>query len=104
MLDRTTDPMRVSEAILENSEAVNTPTMALANGEPPAAIFYDDAVEEAKKILKQFDSGQMRLGELADKIEPKYGEHTLERFAADIGVAPCTLERYRSVYRAWPEI
>jgi hypothetical protein len=106
MLDRTIEPSQVSEAILENSEAVKTPAMAV-NAEPPATvfkdvIFYDDAVEEAKEILKQFESGQMRLGELAHKLESRYGDQTLERFAAD--VASCTLERYRSVYRAWLKI
>jgi len=60
MLDRTIEPSQVSEAILENSEAVKTPAMAV-NAEPPATvfkdvIFYDDAVEEAKEILKQYES------------------------------------------------
>jgi hypothetical protein len=67
-------------------------------------VFYEDAVQEAQKILKQFDSGQMRLGELADKLEPRYGDNTLKRFAAEIGIAVCTVERYRDVYRAWKEI
>jgi hypothetical protein len=66
-------------------------------------IDYDAAVREAKSILKQFSTGQMRLGELADKVQPKYGEQTLKRFAGEIGIAPCTLARYRSVYRAWAD-
>src|SRR5262249_38449341 len=35
------------------------------------------------------------------KVEKIYGERRLQRFAADIGIAACTLERARSVYRRW---
>jgi hypothetical protein len=38
-------------------------------------------------------------------VEPKYGDRTLAKFAAAaIVVAPCTLARYRDVYRAWKDI
>ena len=67
-------------------------------------INYDDAVSEAKQIIATIESNEMRLGELADRLEPRYGEKTLEKFAKEIGVAVCTLERRRSVYRAWKEI
>src|SRR5205823_3838698 len=72
----------------------------------PAAdiqIDYDAAVTEGKKITQDTERGWMRLGELADRIEPRYDNQTLKRFAADIGIAACTLERRRSVYRAWAE-
>jgi hypothetical protein len=64
-------------------------------------IEYNVAVREGKQILEHTDSGQLRLGELADKIQPIYGEKTLTKFAKAIGIAPCTAGRYRSVYRAW---
>jgi hypothetical protein len=70
---------------------------------------YDAAVAEAKQILQNIEtaeSGRMRLGELADQVETHYGdeEKSLKKFAKDIGMALCTLERTRSVYRAWAEI
>ena len=67
-------------------------------------IPFDDAVREGKEILAKIEDaecGQLRLGELADKLEPRYKDRTLAKFAAEIGVAKCTLDRYRTVYRAW---
>jgi hypothetical protein len=68
-------------------------------------IPYEDAVAEGKKIVAEIEDttsrGQLRLGELADKVETKYGDRTQAKFAAEIGVAPCTLKRYRTVYRDW---
>src|SRR5271169_4202003 len=43
----------------------------------------------------------MQLGELADKVKTSYGKGTLSRFAVEIGITPCVLERYRSVFRKW---
>lgn len=67
-------------------------------------INYDVAVAEGKEIIAQSDAGELRLGELADRIEPKYAKNTLARFAAEIGIAACTLARRRDVYRAWAAI
>ena len=67
-------------------------------------IPYDDAVREGQQIILNIEAaerGQLRLGELADNLEPKYKDRTLAKFAAEIGVAKCTLDRYRTVYRAW---
>lgn len=44
------------------------------------------------------------MGELADKVEQKYGDRSRAKFAKEIGVLACTLERYRSVFRAWKGI
>lgn len=71
---------------------------------PTDSINYDAAVREAKEILAQIagaESGQRRLGELADQLKTYYNDRTLAKFAKEIGVAKCTLDRYRSVYRAW---
>jgi hypothetical protein len=67
-------------------------------------IDFNAAVIEGKQILKQIElaeRGQLRLGEIADKLEPKYGDRTLAKFAAEIGIDKTTLNNYRSVYRAW---
>ena len=65
---------------------------------------FDDAVREAKQILARIEAehrqDQMRLGELADKVHTTYGGRSLPKFAKAIGIASCTLHRYRSVYRA----
>ena len=65
------------------------------------AIDFDEAVKEAKQLLAAADKDQWRLAELAHLVDTKYGEKKLEAFAEAIGVAACTLERKRSVYRAW---
>jgi hypothetical protein len=64
-------------------------------------IKFDVAVREGKQIVARIDGDQLRLGELAERLEPIYGERTLQRFAQQIGVAACTLKRRRSVFRAW---
>ena len=43
----------------------------------------------------------MRIGQLADQVAKVYRENRLKQFADAIGVAECTVGRYRSVYRAW---
>jgi hypothetical protein len=91
-------------------ESARTPKRARARKqsdgtEPPD--FYDAAVAEAKQITQNMETaewGRMRLGELASQVETQYGENKLKQFAKDIGTALCTLERSRSVYRAWAEI
>jgi hypothetical protein len=77
---------------------------------PPSnnCIPYEDAVVEAKRIIKTMDDQQMRLGELqmrlgelANRVETKYRDRTLAKFAKEIGYPACTLKRHLSVYRAW---
>ena len=78
--------------------------VAVDTSAPTDTIPYDKAVREGQAILAKIDDaerGQLRLGELAHKLEKKYGDRTLAKFAAEIGVAKCTLDRYQTVYRAW---
>jgi hypothetical protein len=71
----------------------------------PDVINFDAAVAEGKQIVAQGESNAWRLGEIADQVEPKYGDKTLAKLAKAIGgIALCTLERRRSVYRKWKEI
>jgi hypothetical protein len=81
-------------------------------------IPFDEAVSKGKELvakLKELDGEQTqlqwRLGELADKAtteakedKKNYGNRTLPKFAEAIGIVPCTLGRYRDVYRAWKGI
>jgi hypothetical protein len=68
-------------------------------------IKYDEkAVAEGKLLVKALQSNEMKLGELADRLQPRYGDKTLARFAKEIGLPVATLNRCRSVYRAWKGI
>jgi hypothetical protein len=63
-------------------------------------ISYDDAVARVKESDQKY---QWILGEIASKLEPKYGENTLERFAEEIGRNYNTLRNYMTTYRAWKD-
>jgi hypothetical protein len=89
-------------------------TMRKPNGKHPEpatdtnassdTINFDDAVAEGKAIITKIEEaerGQLRLGELADQLETQYGDRTLAKYAEALDIAPCTLKRYRDVYRAW---
>ena len=91
---------------------------------------FEDAVREGQKVFAKFESGvraaNMRLGEIAAKVETKYGDETLDKLGEELtaaladkswasvfsekplkgdGAAGCTLgralKRNRSVFRAW---
>ena len=66
-------------------------------------ISWDSAVEEGKQLAKNVEQGKMRLGQIADELEPKYGDSTLARYAQEIGINVNTLQNYRSVFRTWSE-
>jgi len=71
----------------------------------PVLIKYGSAtIGKGKRLaamLKQGDAAEMELGELADRLQPKYGEKTLARFAQAIDLPLDRLNRCRSVYRSW---
>jgi hypothetical protein len=73
---------------------------------PPALdrTDYKAAVTEAKQIIARSEKDHWRLAELAAGVETKYKKESLKQFARDIGVAYCTVERLRSVWRAWEKI
>ena len=56
---------------------------------------YLAAVQEGKAIVADVSGKQWALGDLALKVEKKYGEKRLEQFAEDINFpgAACTLSR-----------
>jgi hypothetical protein len=66
-------------------------------------IPWDDAVEEGRRLIEDLEDRQMRLGEIADKLEPKYRESTLAQYAQELKMNLNTLQHYRSVYRTWHE-
>jgi hypothetical protein len=63
--------------------------------------FDKDDVALGKRLAKQHSTNHDALGELADKIETKYGDGTLEDFAEAIGIAYSTLKNCRHVHRKW---
>jgi len=70
-------------------------------------INYDDkAIAKGKRLaatVKSGDGAEMKLGELADRLQPKYGKNTLARFAKDIHISAARLARCRSIYRAYKD-
>lgn len=64
------------------------------------AVRYDEAVRQAKKLTAQY---QWEIGDLANRLEPKYGDQTLKRFAEDIGIPYSTLRKYTLTAGAYPE-
>ena len=69
----------------------------------PDFINFDEAVAQAKRHIESMQFHEMKLGELADRLEPKYGDQTLEKFAEEIGADVDDLNRWRSVYRAYKD-
>ncbi|HYS44063.1 MAG TPA: DNA N-6-adenine-methyltransferase [Geobacteraceae bacterium] len=56
-------------------------------------------VTEGRQAAKM----QWTLGDLAAEVHTGYGDHSLERYAEEIGVNYSTLRSYLSVARAYPE-
>ena len=54
-----------------------------------------------KRLAEHISGNQFKLGELADRIEKKYGDDTLGEFAEVIGIDYNTLKSYRYVHRKW---
>lgn len=61
-------------------------------------IPYAKGVAEAKRIVASIAKNMWRLAEITAKLEPKYGDKTLERFAKDVGLTLRTLRKYRQTY------
>jgi hypothetical protein len=77
-----------------------------AEASAPASdiIPFEEGVAECREIvlkIEEAERGQLRIGEVADNLEPKYKDRTIAKFATEIGIAKCTVDRYRTVYRAW---
>jgi hypothetical protein len=70
-----------------------------AEAEPK--VDYDAAVAEGRRIVADIEGRRMRLGQLADQVATGYGDESLKRFAVEIGIKAVSLERCRSVFRAW---
>jgi hypothetical protein len=86
--------------------ATDASTQADASGPTEATVTfikYEVARDECKAIRERAERDHWRLGEIAHKVETRYDERTLAKLSKDSGFADCTLERHRSVYRAWME-
>ena len=62
---------------------------------------WEDLVLAGVDARRQHDTTQWDLGDLALLVEVKFGDHSLERYAGDIGVEYDTLKDYRMVARAF---
>jgi hypothetical protein len=63
--------------------------------------FDKDDIALGKRLAKQYSTNHDALEELANKVETKYGDGTLEYFAEAIGIAYSTLKNCRHVHRKW---
>jgi hypothetical protein len=94
--------MTIKQAALATSalEPPQTTTSA-----PAEVIPFDEAVAEGKAIVAHIEGtkerGHFRLGELAAKVETKYGDRTQAKLAKAWSISASCLKRYVSVYRAW---
>jgi hypothetical protein len=66
-------------------------------------IPYDEAVVRGRNFVLAMKDSQFELGQLADRLEPKYGDENLGRYAEEIGIDHGTLKSYRATYRAWKD-
>jgi hypothetical protein len=62
---------------------------------------YQQMVKSARAIVQRQEQDNWELGALASKVEKKYGEARLERFAEDIGINYNTLMHCRQTFLAW---
>ena len=64
-------------------------------------IKFDDAVEMGRTFVANIKLNEWELGSLAARVEPKYGDKTLAKFAEEINFPLARLNRCRSVVRAY---
>lgn len=78
-----------------------------ASSNTDSEIPFEEAVLQGKALAADITKGDdslMRLGQLADNVEQKYANRTLQQFAAGIGIEYGTVKRCRTTYRQWLEI
>lgn len=64
---------------------------------------YDSLVHEGREVLEKQENLNWLLGELAAKVENKYGEGRLQQYADDIDMDYTTLRDYRYTVKCWPQ-
>jgi hypothetical protein len=85
------------------------PAPATDTNAPTERVDYYKAVVEGREILAQIDKaerGYYRLGELVYEVmeAAPHGDRTLSKYAEDLDVAKCTLDRYLNTFRSWKGI
>lgn len=63
----------------------------------PDRLYWDEHVRAGIEAREQRDGAQWTLGDLALSVETSYGEKSLEKYAAEVGVEYDTLVQYRWV-------
>jgi hypothetical protein len=98
-----TPPAKTRNAARSASSASLRTTTAIASvvieTSPAPEITWEDAVAEGKRLIATADRTDWRLAELADQVGTIYGENTLAKFASEIGMSRCAIERRRTTYR-----
>ena len=70
----------------------------------PGLVAYKTLVEEGKAASLKLGEVNWILGELASKVEKRYGEASLQQYAEDIEVKYSTLKDCRTTYLRWPRL
>jgi hypothetical protein len=105
-----TPPAKTRNAARSASSASLMTTTAIASvvieTSPAPEITWEDAVAEGKQLIATADRTDWRLAELADQVGTStiYGDNTLAKFASEIGMSRCAIERRRTTYRNWKDI
>jgi len=63
---------------------------------------YEELVQEGKRAIAKESDAKWTVGDLALKVEKRYGESKLQQFAIDIGIDYSTLRNRVAASRAWP--
>jgi hypothetical protein len=77
--------------------------IAFVPDDPEEQIPYDEAVERGRNLVLVMKDSLFELGRITDRLEPKYGDSTLQRFAEEIGIDYGTLKSYRTTHKAWKD-
>jgi len=70
----------------------------------PTTIPYDAAVTEVRDLFTRAERDLWRIAEIVARLEPKHGEGTLKKFAAEIGRKYGMVRLYKETYLAWHPI
>lgn len=78
-------------------------TGTLAATAESSSASWREHVTSGREVMARLSACKWELGDLALAVATRYGEASLSRYAAEIGVDPGTLMSYRTVAAAYPE-
>lgn len=70
----------------------------------PVERTFEEICDHSRKVVGEIDSRRWIVGDDACEIETRYGQHTLESFAREIGMNKSTVAGWKRVAQYYPEI